>query len=238
MKKVLCGVILLFMLFTLFAACPEAGINVTDNGDLPDSLADTVYAGEDASGNWATFAFIDESKVYFFPDNTAHHDLAYTCAPDGTGEITGEAGTVPGAFRLSADGKTITFTNYLGSQGQRDFKRLRQAGGIDDAIPFTYTPLKPGDSLDKTVWAATGFRTQDWTTLTVSSTGGTLGTIQVSHSFDCTSFPRTYTGYAYNTETTLSYIGPFIVKGGAGGDVFTFQNFYGHGGKIPLKRMR
>jgi hypothetical protein len=225
----------------LFSACRSPTEDIP--GPTPETLAsltNTVFAGEDGKGNWATFAFIDEAKVYYFPDNALHYNWTYTYNKDGrTGEIKaapapdnspGEA--APGAFTLSADGKTIAFSSYLGTQGERYFKRVRNAEGEDEEVPFTLNPLPP--NLDGTVWAATGYRTRDWTTLTITAANATEGSIQVSHSADCTSFARTYTGYAYNTETTLAYIGPFIITG----NDFTFLNFYGHGAKITLKRMR
>ena len=112
---------------------------------------------------------------------------------------------------------------------------MRGADAVDDEVPFVFEPLKPGESLDGTVWAATAYRTNDWTTLAVTSTGAANeGTIDVSHSFDCTSFPRFYENYGYNVQSTLSYIGDFKING----DNFTFIDFYGHGGRITLKRMR
>jgi hypothetical protein len=195
-----------------------------------------VFAGEDGDGKWVTIAFIDGEKVYYFPDNAAHYNWPYTYDGLGNGAIAnpdaGE-GASPGAFTLSADGMAMTFNAYRG-QGRRSFKRTRGPDGEDEEVPFTLGAL-PGD-LDGTVWAATGYRTKDWTTLTITATAESAdaGEIQVSHSFDCTSFPRKYTGYAYNTQTTLAYIGPFIING----DNFTFLNFYGHGARITLKRMR
>ncbi|MDR0552270.1 MAG: hypothetical protein LBG72_09725 [Spirochaetaceae bacterium] len=239
--------------------CASCGDGAFTDGTEEISLAWSVYAGEDAEGNWATFAFVEsvndeeqsEDTVYFFPDNALCYSGTYTCKQTaGTGAFGGALsgniaaitpagrnppaqGAPPGAFTLSADEKTITFTNYRGQQVVRSFKRVRRKNAVDELAPFTYGALP--ENLDGTVWAATAFRTKDWTTLTIkagAAAGG--GTIQVSHSFDCTSFPRAYSGYAYNTEIELDYIGPFIIKD----DIFTFQDFYGHGGKIPLFRMR
>jgi hypothetical protein len=210
----------------------------------PPHLVNTVYAGEDSEGAWATFAFMDEDTVYYFPDNAGCYDGTYAYA-DGSGRITDLSPSqqmklksdpleiVPGAFAISADGKTITFAAYL-SRGERSFQRVRDADDVDEEVPFTYTPLGEGDSLDGTVWAATAYRTKDWTTLTVTASRTASGTIQVSHSFDCTSYPRNYAKYEYDTETDLDYIGPFRING----DNFTFLDFYGHGGVITLKRMR
>jgi hypothetical protein len=211
-----------------------------DNSPSVD-LTDAVYADEDVDGKWATFAFIDEDTVYYFPDNAVCYNGTYAYTGSSAGLIapvktqTGETGAAPGAFTISMDKKTIIFTNYLGTQGERSFKRVRDTDAVDEEeIPFTYTALDAASNLDGTVWAGTALRTKDWTTLTITAVDAASGTIQVSHSFDCTSNPRAYSDYAYNTETDLVYIGPFRIEGSN----FTFLNFYGHGGEITLKRMR
>ncbi|MDR2375390.1 MAG: hypothetical protein LBD96_03015 [Treponema sp.] len=246
MKKIallwVCGLFWL-SLGLLLPACDDSPDST--GASYPPDLVDTVYAGEDDEGAWVTFAFIDEGTVYYFPDNAGCYDGTYDYA-DGSGRITAvtprnqtakdnPVETGPGAFTISADGKTITFAGYL-VQGERSFKRVRDADAVDEDVPFTYTPLTAGKSLNGTVWAATAYRTKDWTTLTITDldSNAATGTIQVSHSFDCTSFPRIYSNYAYDTESTLAYIGPFKIKGNS----FTFLDFYGHGGVITLKRMR
>ena len=236
MKKILSVMLLLAALLALSCANPAAEEDPPPPSGNTDgaSLANTVFAGEDAEAKWVTIAFIDGEKAYYFPDNAAHYNWRYTYDGLGNGSIIklgeGDAPS-PGAFTLSADGMAMTFSAYL-EQGERSFKRTRGPDGEDDEVPFTYGALT-GD-LDGTVWAATAYRTKDWTTLTITAESADAGEIQVSHSFDCTSFPRKYTGYAYNTQTTLAYIGPFIING----DNFTFLNFYGHGAQITLKRMR
>jgi hypothetical protein len=192
----------------------------------PVTLAYSVYAGEDADGKWATFAFMDEDTVYYFPDNAAHYDWTYSYNETGkSGFITkqGSSGAAPGEFTLSDDEKFIIFGDYCETQGQRQFSRVRDKDVVDDPVPFSVGAL-PAD-IDGTVWAATAYRTRDWTTLTVTATDGVSGTIDVAHSFDCTSYPRAYSAYAYDTQTTLYYVGPFKIDENG----FTFLNFYGHG---------
>jgi hypothetical protein len=227
-----------------------------DKEKTNESLAYSVYAGPDAAGSWATFAFTKdgdgEDVLYYFPDNAACYDAAYVYSA-GSGAVTeiravnqaakdAPTAATPGAFTISADEKTITFTSYAGGGGQT-FVRRRGKGGdrsADDPPPADLTPLAAGQSLDGTVWAATAYRTRDWTTLVITGADGNpaAGTITVSHSFDCTSFPRIYTDYAYGQNSTLAYIGPFTVSGNPSGDVFTFLDFYGHGGTITLNRMK
>jgi hypothetical protein len=235
------------------AGCSNAALNSGDGGVTEEekSLAYSVYAGEDAAGAWATFAFAQDEDgkdvVYYFSDNAACYSGAYTYnAASKTGEIaaitarnqaaTDQERSAPGPFTLSGDETTITFSAYPGG-GERTFPRRRGREGdrsADDPPPPDLTPLTAGDSLDGTVWAATAYRTRDWTTLAVTASTAAAGTITVSHSFDCTSFPRAYGDYAYNANSTLAYIGPFRVNG----TTFTFLNFYGHNAEITLKRLR
>jgi hypothetical protein len=224
-------------------------------GESTHNLAHAVYAGPDAGGAWATFAFVkdDEEKdtVYFFPDNVrcCYGAYAYngetkageissvTTKPSVDPGVSHEAATAPGPFTLSADEKTITFGSYQGGAA-RSFPRRRGRGGdrSDDDPPPELPPLEAGSSLDGTVWAATAYRTRDWTTLTISAATESpqAGTIRVSHSFDCTSFPRNYADYVYNAGSNLDYIGPFKIEG----NTFTFLDFYGHKAVITLRRLR
>jgi hypothetical protein len=249
-------------LLLLAAALFVLGCSETaDKEKTNESLAYSVYAGTDAAGSWATFAFTkDEDNkdvVYYFPDNAACYFGGYEYFADGSGSIMrvegaarsgaepGAPGPAPGPFTISADGKTITFGAYTGTgtMAAASFPRRRGKGGdrsADDPPPAGLAAAAAGQSLDGTVWAATAYRTRDWTTLVITGAGGNpaAGTITVSHSFDCTSFPRIYTDYAYDQNSTLAYIGPFTVSGNPSGDVFTFLNFYGHGGTITLNRMK
>lgn len=249
MKKIgfilLCAVVLL-----AFAACDTLAGTETPEEHIA-GLGYSVYAGPLAGGEWETFAFTNSDnsdRVYYFPNNKSRN-------PSGTpyrqsacdwpyvfdvgtlsGSIAGDADFAPGVFTLNADKTTLTFSNYMGQGSALSLALTRKADGTDVENPFSVNPLSASDSLDQTVWAGTAYRTKDWTTLTVTVTDYMLarGTIDVSHSFDCTSNPRNYSGYVYNTTTTLEYIGDFKIAG----DSFTFDNFYGHGGEITLKRMR
>jgi hypothetical protein len=237
--------LLLLLAWLVLPACDNpAQEEPGKTGGGSDSLANVVYAGPDAEGNWATFAFYDEDTVYYFPDNRFCATGTYVYdAEKAAGEISQVIGTKPpndqfdspGSFGIDDDDLTITFADYRGLGSPRTFRRVRDAEALDDEVPFAFDALKSGDSLDGTVWAATGYRTKDWTTLTITSKdSANKGTIDVSHSFDCTSFPRAYANYKYNTESTLDYIGPFKING----DNFTFLNFYGHKAQVTLKRMR
>jgi hypothetical protein len=239
------------LLLLLAAILFTTGCAAADTEAEPESLAWSVYAGEDAAGLWATFAFTKDEDgadvLYYFPDNAACYSGGYSCA-GGRGAVTTitshtmtSAGApppppevpAPGAFVISPDEKTITFVNY-GGKGERSFPRRRSKGGSrehDDPPPVFPSP--PG-SLDGTVWAATAYRSRDWTTLVASAESESAGSITVSHSFDCTSYPRRYGDYHYDAESNLSYIGPFKVSGSS----FTFLDFYGHGGEITHNRLK
>jgi hypothetical protein len=236
----------------LLAGCEDS----SEDGREPASLAYSVYAGPDAAGSWSTFAFTKdgdgEDVLYYFPDNVACYDAGYVYyGEDGSGSVAEPRAVnqsaknrppaaAPGAFTISADEKTITFTSYAGG-GRQTFVRRRGRGGDrsdDDPPPSDLTPLAAGQSLDGTVWAATAYRTRDWTTLSVTAGTVSTGTVDVSHSFDCTSFPRNYANYVYGTESTLNYIGPFVVSGTLAGDTWAFLDFYGHGGTITFNRLR
>ena len=243
------------LLAALVSGCSDSP---ADGGGESASLGYSVYAGTDAAGSWSTFAFTKddegEDAVYYFPNNADCYYGGYGYA-NGSGSIgavtpaimtSAGAGPAPpdipapGAFTISADKKTITFTSYAGGAAQT-FPRRRGAGGNredDDPPPSGLTPLAAGESLDGTVWAATAYRTRDWTTLSITAGTVTAGTVDVSHSSDCTSYPRQYENYAYGANSFLYYIGTFSVSAGAGGDKWTFLNFYGHGGTITLNRMR
>lgn len=234
----------------LCAALLLAACDVSSGTEAP-SMGYSVYAGPLLpGGEWETFAFTvkDSDMVYYFPNNKSRNPSATpynqsACAwpyvlDAGalSGSIAGDADFAPGPFTISADKTSLTFSDYMGKGSALSLTLTRDAGGTDIENPFSTSPLSPGDSLNHTVWAATAYRTKDWTTLTVTATDNLLGkgTIDVSHSFDCTSNPREYSGYKYNTTTTLEYIGDFEISG----DSFTFLDFYGHGGEITLKRMR
>jgi hypothetical protein len=232
----------------LLAGCSDSP---KDDGGEPASLAYSVYAGTDAAGSWSTFAFTKDGDgadvLYYFPDNVACYDAVYVYAA-GSGSVAEiravnqvakdrTPAAAPGAFTISADEKTLTFTGYAGG-GEQSFPRVRGRGGdrADDDPPPNLTPLAGTSSLDGTVWAATAYRTRDWTTLSVNAATVSAGTVDVSHSFDCTSFPRNYGNYVYNAQSDLYYIGPFKVSGPP--DTWAFLDFYGHGGTITLNRLR
>jgi hypothetical protein len=229
-----------FLLFPL--SCDwKGGAEITDNAHV---LADMVFAGEDSNGNWTTLAFKENnSGVYFVAGgNEAEYNFDFSYSYDknaNIGNITknNSAGNAAfftsGDFTLKENGSRLVFSGT----GPR-LLQVRDSNGTDLAVLFDVKPLPPSGSLDGTVWAATGFRTKDWTSLSVASPSPSAphtGTISVFHSFDASNFNRPYADYNPQTgEGTLAYLGAFKIKD----DVFTFLNFYGHGAAVSFKRMR
>jgi hypothetical protein len=220
----------------------KSGVEIIGGG--VDTLAGMVFAGEDSNGNWMTLAFREEnSAACFVADGAEGHNFEFSYSYDksaGSGSIIKNENTsaialfVPGAFELTENSGNLVF----GDTGPK-LLQVRDAEGAtvtDLPVPFEVKPLPENGSLDGTVWAATGFRTKDWTTLSiVSPSEPGAGTINISHSFDASSFNRVYTNYDPETQKgTLAYIGEFKIEG----DTFVFLNFYGHGGEVFLKRMR
>ena len=258
-RIIMYGIKMFFTAALLAALVSGCSDSQEDGGvEAPASLGYSVYAGEDAAGSWSTFAFTKDEDgkdaVYYFPNNADcyYGGYDYSGGSGAIGEVTSAIMTsagagpappeipAPGAFTISAGDGTITFTAYAGG-GAQVFRRVRDVGGNrvdDDPPPSDLKPLAAGDSLDGTVWAATAYRTRDWTTLSVTAGTVSVGTVNVSHSFDCTSYPRQYGNYVYGAKSDLDYIGPFTVSGTLTGDKWTFLNFYGHGGTITLNRMR
>lgn len=124
------------LLAALVSGCPDS--QEDGGGEAPASLGYSVYAGEDAAGSWSTFAFTKdedgEDAVYYFPNNADCYYGGYGYA-NGSGSIgavtpaimtSAGAGPAPpeipapGAFTISADKKTITFTSYAGGAAREE----------------------------------------------------------------------------------------------------------------------
>jgi hypothetical protein len=246
-KKLLLFCVISLLFLSVSCDWAEGGVEIIDNTPGEDLLVNMVFAGEDSAGNWITVAFREEkSAACFFAYETTGYDYYkanYNYSYDkntGSGSITDTVGPqgaesngsqfTYGAFTIVDSGAKLVFVNGT------TLLCVRDAAGMDLPVPFSATNLPSSGSLDGTVWAATGFRTKDWTTLSIVSSGAPdAGTITVSHSFDASSFNRDYSNYDPTTgRGNLAYIGPFEISG----DTFTFTNFYGHGGAVPFKRMR
>ncbi|MDR1909445.1 MAG: hypothetical protein LBQ35_05985 [Spirochaetaceae bacterium] len=239
------------LLLPLSCEWAGGGVEITGGENTECPLVNTVFAGEDSGGVWITVAFRDNTGAACFfaakdgrelPGQPYDGSYDWTYSYDAktkAGIITnttgGREGFAPGSFQLTNTEKTLTFSNF-GGAGELSLLRVRDADAVDEAVPFSDLDELQAN-LDGTVWAATGFRTKDWTTLSIAADSDNAGTLIVSHSFDVTSFLREYSDYSYSEGSgsgNLSYIGPFTVSG----NTFTFTNFYGHGVAVPFKSMR
>jgi hypothetical protein len=106
----------------------------------PTTLANAVYGGTNPGGAWVTITFRNDGKMIgaFSGDNTSN-EWDYTCDA-GSGAITSSSWT-PGAFTLSSNGETLTFTNFGGHGGVKTFNRLRAPDLAVADSPANLAPL-------------------------------------------------------------------------------------------------
>ncbi|GHV30309.1 hypothetical protein AGMMS4952_17130 [Spirochaetia bacterium] len=204
----------------------ENGIPVVVNGEFVEEL---VYHAEQA-----VIQFASETD----PHNTAHTEYTYNkntkagSIPQPTRASPPVTYAAPGAFTITADEKSIVFADFQGSGNPLTLYKLYP----DVGKTFALAPL-PAD-LENTVWAGTGFRSEDWVTLSFrGETGGK--DVEVSHVSDSTQWSRTCNPYDPATKNgVVNYIA------GAGFEIrdsdttLRILNFYGHGVPVDLKRVR
>jgi hypothetical protein len=159
----------------MLAGCPTGNDPLSPIDWNPATLENAVYGGTNPGGAWVTVTFRNDGKMIgaFSGDNTSN-EWEYTC-DNGSGGIT-SAGWNPGAFTLSAEGDTLTFTDFGGHGGARTFARLRAP---DEHLTVADSPANLAalaNDLAGSVWggptpAANG---TSWLTLTFRAkrTGG------------------------------------------------------------------
>jgi hypothetical protein len=128
-------------------------------------LFKAVYGGTNPGGAWVTITFRNDGKMIgaFSGDNTSN-EWTYTYNAR-SGAIT-SSGWTPGAFTLSENGETLTFTNFGGHGGAKTFNRLRAPDLVVVDSPADLAPLTTG--LVGSVWGGStpaGGNTS-WLTLT------------------------------------------------------------------------
>jgi hypothetical protein len=137
--------VLLVLSMSAFTGCSQ---NDDDDGESVDhtSLVNAVYGGETMSPNWMTLTFLANGKVIcsFRGGNaenssTNHWDYTYYNSSRSGDLINSAGGSTPGAFEISADGKTLSFTNLFNNHGPKDIQRLRAPDKTIDADPYTFT---------------------------------------------------------------------------------------------------
>jgi hypothetical protein len=231
-KRVLfTGVMILLVLSLGFlTGCPtEAGEEENLTG-----LENWVYGGETPQANntgWLTITFKEENKVIcaFSADNTTNEwDYTYDKGTRAGTVSKAGGGWTPGDFTISEDGKTLTFSSYMGAA--RDYKRLR-SGDIVDPVPFTPGTLPA--KLVNTVWGGETPRSGDWVTFTFQADNKVVA----SFSIDNTTNDWTYTYEDASKSGSFSGggLGAFTISNDARTLVIT--GYYAHGPR-EFKRFR
>jgi hypothetical protein len=128
-------------------------------------LANAVYGGTNPGGAWVTITFRNDGKMIgaFSGDNTSN-EWTYTCS-EGSGSIT-STGWTPGAFTVSGNGETLTFTDFGGHGGEKIFNRLRAPDLTVAESPANLEPL--AENLVGSVWGGStpAGNNTSWLTLT------------------------------------------------------------------------
>jgi hypothetical protein len=156
----------------MFAGCPtDNSDNATQAVDWNQTtLANAVYGGTNPSGAWVTVTFRNDGKMIgaFSGDNTSN-EWDYTSS-EGSGTIT-SAGWTPGAFTLSGDGATLTFTDFGGHGGAKTFNRLRSPDLTVAESPANLAVL--ANDLAGSVWGGStpASNNTSWLTLTFRAKG-------------------------------------------------------------------
>jgi hypothetical protein len=133
---------------------------------VKNPLFNAVYGGTNPGGAWVTVTFRNDGKMIgaFSGDNTSN-EWTYTYNAGGSGSITA-SGWTPGAFTISTNGATLTFTNFGGHGGAKTFNRLRAPNLAAADSPANLAPL--ADTLAGSVWGGStpAGNNTSWLTLT------------------------------------------------------------------------
>ncbi|MDR1586346.1 MAG: hypothetical protein LBS57_02685 [Treponema sp.] len=267
MKKVFWkGFALCAVLAVMFFTACENGTTDKDPANEGD-LVNTVWAGgTPRQDDWLTISFtkleeairgsdeIGYRAVASFSIDNSSNNWGFTYdseAKSGTVAVASGWNPAPNGFTISADGKTLTITNYGShSGGSRDFKRLRAGDLSIDPVPFTLETL-PAD-LANSVWAGgtpqgdnTGWLTITFKNLATAIAGSEATGQRVICSFSADNSTNNW-GYAYNSSDktgTITTSGwPFAPSGftiSADGKTLTIPNYGSHDeGSREFKRLR
>jgi hypothetical protein len=224
--------VLLALSLAFLTGCPTEPEEEEEN---TTGLESWVYGGgtpQASNPGWLTITFKENNKVIcaFSADNTTN-EWTYTydketragavAAPDG--------GWSPGAFSISTDHNTLTFTSYMGAA--REFKRLRSTEGVIDPVPFTPGVL-PAD-LVSTVWAGETPRSGDWATFTFKADNKAVA----SFAGDNTTNEWTYTYVDSSKSGSFSGggLGAFTINENT--QTLVITAYYAHGPR-EFKRLR
>jgi hypothetical protein len=227
--------VLLVLSLSAFMGCSQDD----DDGDDSGALVNSVWGGSTPQGGgagWLTMTFAKDNKVVcaFSYDNTSN-DWRYVYS-GGSGELSrpdangkpGGTGWTPGAFTLSDDQKTLTFTSYMG--GEREFKRLRSPKGVVEDVLFTLGAL-PTD-LENSVWGGEN-PMGAWTTFTFQGTATNKVVVSFSQDNSTNNWDYSYTDG--DKTGTMASLNAFTIN--AEETILSITNFFIHGPK-DFKRYR
>jgi len=212
------------------------------------STSDTSYE-KDMGANVAVLSYGQDnsSAVWDYSyDSTTRTGTGFS---NGKSAWTGAATTWnPGAFTISSDGNTLTFSNFMG--GPMDFKKVRNTDlTVVSPVPFTLGALAA--NLVGSVWAGStpAASNTGWMTITfrAKATSGSAGTNEtsmgenvavISYAQDNTTAVWNYS-YASSTKTGTAFTDGLTPAGAAqtwnpgaytineAGDEITFSSFMG-----------
>jgi hypothetical protein len=273
MKKFLRGAMLplVLILFILLAACPNTGTTVTEVNN--EAVVGSVWAGQTPAANntgWLTITFRTKAAGNSYESGMGVNVAVLSYAHDNTSAVwdysyytnhTGEAFTNgksawtgadttwnPGAYTISADGNTLTFSSFMG--GPMDFKKVRGTN-LTVVSPVPFTPEILADNLVGSVWAGStpAAGNTGWVTITfrAKATSGSAGTNEagmeenvavISYAHDNTTAVWNYS-YDSSTRAGTAFTNGLTPAGASqswnpgaytineAGDAITFSSFMG-----------
>jgi hypothetical protein len=233
----------------MFAGCPPDGGSPGADWK-PETLANAVYGGTNPGGAWVTITFRNDGKMIgaFSGDNTSN-EWDYTCS-GGNGEIT-SSGWTPGAFTISENGEALTFTNFGGHGGAKEFARLRAPDLTAAESPANLAPLAEnlvgsvwGGSTpagDNTSWLTLAFRAKRTGTTgsgayEAAMAGANVAVISYAHdnttavweySYDSSAKAGTAFSNGHKPDGTATSWNPGAYTISADGKTITFTSFMG-----------
>jgi alpha-tubulin suppressor-like RCC1 family protein len=191
-------------------------------------LENTVYGGLNPGGAWVNVSFKADGKVICsFSNDNSTNEWSYTYQDDRTGAIS-SGGWSPGAFTLSADGGTLTFTNFGNHGASKTFDRLRKKDLTPSPSPAGLVAL-PAASLAGSVWGGGTPQKENTGWLTLAFKSGMKVVCAFSADNTTNEWDYTYANNAGAITTGSGWAGPgsFTVTGDGG--ALVFDNYGGHG---------
>ncbi|MDR1624934.1 MAG: hypothetical protein LBT33_00200 [Spirochaetia bacterium] len=215
--------VLLVLSLSAFMGCSQGDDDDDDEAVDHTSLVNAVYGGETMSPNWMTLTFLADGKVICsFRGNdggtssTNHWDYSYYKSSRAGDLVNPGGGSTPGAFAISADGKTLSFTNLFNNHGPKDIKRLRAPDKTIDSDPYTFASGSGSDDLAGTIYGGEN-PGGNWVTFAFK-TGNKVAVAFASGTGSTNDWSYTYDGYSNGDDDDegkfTDATGPFTNGGG------------------------